>query len=224
MDIQYSEEEFKKCKSVGKLPLLCLRCGRTFLKRKSLIVQLMQGKAYYSPNQGSYCSISCHNGLAKNEVDCLNCSAKFLKYPKDIKRSKGKNFCSSSCSASFNNRHKTTGTRRSKLEVWIEEQLRGLYPDMEILFNRKDSIGSELDVYFPSLKVAFELNGIFHYEPVFGESKLNQIEGNDHRKFQACGEAGISLCVIDTSQQKKFTEKSSEKYLSIIKTIVDDHL
>ena len=38
-----------------------------------------------------------------------------------------------------------------------------------------EAINSELDVYVPSLNLAFELNGIFHYEPIYGEKKLNQI-------------------------------------------------
>ena len=116
-----------------------------------------------------------------------------------------------SCAGTYNNTHKTHGTRRSKLEVWIEEQLTKLYPNLEIHFNQKDTINSELDIYIPSMKIAFELNGIFHYEPIFGEDQLNKIQNNDHRKFAACHEAGISLCVIDTSGQKYFKPKSSQR-------------
>ena len=126
-----------------------------------------------------------------------------------------------SCAGTYNNTHKTHGTRRSKLEVWIEEQLTKLYPNLEIHFNQKDTINSELDIYIPSMKIAFELNGIFHYEPIFGEDQLNKIQNNDHRKFAACHEAGISLCVIDTSGQKYFKPKSSQRYLDIITGIIN---
>lgn len=71
-------------------------------------------------------------------------------------------------------------------------------------------------IYFPSLKLAFELNGIFHYEPIYGSDKLSSIQNNDHRKFAACHEAGISLCIIDTSKQTYFKPKSSQRFLDII--------
>jgi len=88
--------------------------------------------------------------------------------------------------------------------------------------NDKTAINSELDIYLPKLRLAFELNGIYHYEPIYGAKKLNQIQNNDHRKFAACYEHGISLCVIDTSSQKRFTEKTSEPFLSLIVKIIDE--
>lgn len=132
-----------------------------------------------------------------------------------------RNFCSHSCSATYNNTHKTHGTKRSKLEIWLEEQLTTLYSNLEIHFNRKDAINSELDIYIPSLSLAFELNGIFHYEPIYGKEKLEKIQNNDGRKFQACLENNIELCIIDTSSQIKFAEKSSIKFLDIIIKIIN---
>ena len=64
-------------------------------------------------------------------------------------------------------------------------------------------------------------NGIFHYEPIYGLEKLQSIQNNDTRKFQACLERGIELCIIDSSSQKIFSEKSSRKYLEIIVTIIN---
>jgi hypothetical protein len=71
------------------------------------------------------------------------------------------------------------------------------------------------------MNLAFEMNGIFHYEPIFGQDKLEQIQNNDSNKFQKCQEKNISLCLIDTSGQKQFTEKSSQKYLDIIMNILN---
>ena len=102
-------------------------------------------------------------------------------------------FCTHSCAARYNNTHKTTGNRRSKLEVWLENKLINLYPELEIHFNRKDTINSELDVYIPMLKVAFELNGIYHYVPIHGIELLTRIKNNDNKKIQACIEQGIEL-------------------------------
>ena len=154
-----------------------------------------------------------------NNIVCLHCEKSFVKLTAEIKRSKN-HFCSRSCSVTYNNTHKTKGTRRSKLEKWLEEQLTNLYPELEILYSNKTTINSELDIYIPSLKLAFELNGIFHYEPIFGKSKLNQIQNNDNRKFQACIENGIELCIIDTSQHKYVKPSTSQKYLDIINNII----
>ena len=215
----FTDKEFNNAKSIDLLPCKCYCCGETFHKSKHTIQRAM------NPNhsiKNMYCSKLCQSKsqITKVSVICNNCKVSFEKKPTDINRTNN-NFCSKSCATTYRNGHKTTGTRISKLELWIQSQLDDLYPNIEILYNRKDTINSELDIYIPSLKLAFELNGIFHYEPIYGESKLNQIQNNDNRKFQACLEQGIELCIIDTSQQKYFKEKSSLKYLNIILTIIN---
>jgi len=156
----------------------------------------------------------------KVKLNCLNCNVIFYKYPNQYKKRKN-HFCSKSCAASYNNKHKTKGTRRSKLEIWLEQQLTKQYSDLEILYNNNKIIGSELDIYIPKLKLAFELNGIFHYEPIYGDKKLNQIQNNDSNKFELCQEQNISLCIIDTSKQIYFKEKTSKKYFNIICEIIN---
>ena len=138
------------------------------------------------------------------------------------KSKSGNQFCSRSCSNKYNNARKTKGTRVSKLEVWLSKQLPELFPDLEFHFNRKDAINSELDIFIPKLKLAFELNGIFHYEPIFGSEKLSSIQNNDDRKFQACIEAGIELCLVDVSSMTYFKPKKGQKYLDIITNIIND--
>jgi hypothetical protein len=71
------------------------------------------------------------------------------------------------------------------------------------------------------MKLAFELNGIFHYESIYGEAKLHQIQNNDKRKFQACLERGIELCIIDSSNLKYFKESNAKPYLDIIINIIN---
>lgn len=163
-----------------------------------------------------------HFNTLKIKSKCGDCGILIEVLPKVLSKSKsGFCFCSQSCSAKYNNAHKTAGTRRSKLEVWIESQLCALYPNLEIHFNRRDTIDGELDIYIPSLKLAFELNGIFHYEPIFTEEKLKSIQNNDQRKFQACLERGIELCIVDTSKQKYFKEDSCKEYLNIVKNLIE---
>lgn len=160
---------------------------------------------------------------AFSTVICTNCTKQFSKTNGNIKQSKN-HFCSRSCAATYNNKHKTFGSRKSKLEQWLAQQLKILYPDLEIHYNRKDAIDSELDIYIPSLKLAFELNGVFHYEPIYGENKLKQIQKNDSRKFLACANAGISLCIIDTSKIVYCIPKNYQWVLDIVHRIIDGEL
>lgn len=131
-------------------------------------------------------------------------------------------FCGRSCCSKFTVTHKTKGDNRSKLERWIESKLNNLYPNLEIHYCRRDKINAELDIYIPSLNLAFELNGIFHYEPIFGEQRLKYAKTNDQRKFQACIENKIELCIINTSKLTgKFTENKSEPYLKIVTDLIN---
>jgi len=155
-------------------------------------------------------------------VACAQCSKPTEKALRDISESKsGKNFCSRSCAATYNNTHKTIGTRVSKLEIWLATKLVKLYPTIEFHFNRKDAINSELDIYLPNFDVAFELNGLFHYEPIYGPDKLAQIQNNDTRKFQACLERGIELCIIDTTSMQKFKEHKATKFLEVVCSVIN---
>lgn len=174
-----------------------------------------------------YCSEECRlnaKGHSKiSAIPCFLCGKETKKANKDVRVNKN-NFCSHSCCAKYSNAHKTSGIRRSKLEAWLESQLVALYPVLDFHFNQKDAIKAELDIYLPSLKLAFELNGIFHYEPIFGVNKLEETKSNDGRKFQACLERGIEMCIIDTSKQKMFKPATSQIYLDIIVKVINQKL
>lgn len=200
------------------ISIKCKHCGVEFSRRKSDITRnLKRGRP-------SFCTSVCHNLFLvetySTVLPCSQCGIIFTKKTAQLSKS-GNNFCTHSCSAKYSNAHKTKGTRRSKLELWAEEKLKELYPKLDLTFNSREAINSELDIYIPSLKLAFELNGIFHYEAIYTELKLDQIQNNDRRKFQACIEQGISLCIIDTSGQKFFRPESSQKYLDIIINILE---
>lgn len=216
----FTNKEFDQSKSSDKLPLKCYQCSNTFYREKKYIKFIEK-----TPDRNIFfCSYNCKRLHEQNRITlkCSNCNIDIVKTPRELKRSKsGNHFCSKSCAAIYNNKHKSFGNRRSKLEIWLEEQLNKLYPNMNFLFNDKETIGSELDIYIPSLNIAFELNGIFHYEPIYGVNKLQQIQENDQSKSKACHDAKIDLCVIDTSEQKYFKPKTSQKYLDIIITIIN---
>lgn len=219
MNKLFSEIEYTKAKREDLLLLECELCKVHFYKTKGSIC-VANKASILNPTRLSYCGTKCRNLHMKKRVlcKCKHCEKDISKVVKSIKKNV---FCSQSCAASYNNTHKTHGTRVSKLEKWIKEQLTILYPDLEIHYNRKDAINSELDIYIPSLKLAFELNGIYHYEPIHGNDLLTKIINNDNRKFQACIESGISLCIIDTSSQTYVKPSTSEKFLTIIKNIIN---
>lgn len=214
----YNQEQFDASNVTNKFPCKCEICSNIFHKSKRDILKVLNGQ-----RTGKYCSKTCKSigRRTKKEVICANCGKTFDKILSQLHKN---NFCSNSCAATYNNKHKTKGNRRSKLEVYLETELIKLYPTTEIHFNNKNIINSELDIYIPSLKLAFELNGIFHYEPIYGNDKLGQIQNNDNRKFQACIEQGIELCIIDTSQQKYFKSETSQKYFDIIRNIIKERL
>jgi len=206
-----------------KLPMKCERCDEVFYIEKKLIKYYLSQRK----NSGKFCSNACKysNLITSAILSCKKCNCIVNRRKSQLKKSKSGNvFCSTSCSAKYNNVHKTKGNRRSKLEIWIESQLNFSYPNLIIKFNDKETINSELDIYISSLNLAIELNGIFHYEPIHGSSKLSSIKENDIRKFQSCSERQIDLFVINVSGQKYFQEKTSIKYLKIIENIINNRL
>ena len=207
-----------ECKSC-----LCIFLGDKRAVKRSLGLIKGDGK-----NKIDYCSTKCQREyeerFSKIECKCSNCSTSLIKRKSELKKSKtGNLFCTKKCSAEFNNKNKTTGVRRSKLESWIEHKLCSKY-EFEIIFNGKEAIGSELDIYIPSLNLAFEINGIFHYEAIYGDNKLNSIINNDRIKFQSCLSKKIELCVINTTESKNFKPERDIKYLKIIEDIIEEKI
>lgn len=217
----FTEIEFKNASCYDELNLRCEYCGETFVSTKKKIKYELKKKR----GKFKFCSRNCSykSKCKKVKVNCKNCNVEFLKSLFEFKRSPN-SFCSSSCSAIYNNTHKTFGIRRSKLEKWLEENLINLYPNLEMHFNRKDTIDAELDIYVPSLKLAFELNGIFHYKPIYGENKLKAIQENDTRKFQACLKKEIELCIIDTYNVNYSEKEKNQIFLDIITNLVNQKL
>lgn len=213
---QYTQEQYEQAKYSDKLQILCPVCNTVKTISKKSIHEA------HRRNLESCCSPACASRRKRNKIEtiCKQCGKPIKRLKCHIAKSKYQ-FCTNSCSASYWNVHKTWGTNRSKLEYWIEEQLNILYPDLKILYNDVGAIESELDIYIPALRLAFELNGIFHYEQIFSTVGFERTQNRDKQKIIRCYEKNIELVVIDTSSQKQFSSHTSSKFLSIIQTIID---
>ena len=213
-----SIEQMLSSKYSDMIPLKCDYCQQNFERMQKYIKSDLKLRAY----KGHFCSNACSvkSRDVRKEVECKQCNKKFLKKRCQLIKSPI-SFCSSSCAATYNNTHKTHGYRRSKFEIYLEQILPQKYSNLEFHFARKDAINSELDIYIPSLKLAFELNGIFHYEPIYGSDQLNKIQNNDKRKFQACLEKQIELCILDVSTISYFKPEKVQKFVNIITDIID---
>ena len=192
--------------------IVCEQCQKQFHKWPHRIIK----------DTKHFCSNKCkkENQGRRLSVACMKCEKVFLKDENQVNKTKN-NFCSRSCATSYNNTHKTYGTRRSKLEIFLEEKIKEHYPELELICNQKSAIESELDFYFPQLRFAIELNGITHYEPIYGEDKFEKIQNNDKRKVIACYEQGIELAVIDSSSCSYLSPKNKEKYQKIIFELIE---
>lgn len=207
------------------LKLTCQVCQKTIIKKRRYVQKNRKRSNYVT------CSGSCARQLSatgKNFVvrECPVCSKEVRRTLSAVNRSKSKVvFCGLSCAAHQNNLNRPVGLRRSALEIWIESKLIERYPDLKIDFNRKNAIGSELDIYIPEFKLAFELNGFFHYFRIkknnYGSIILKRTKANDARKVKACNEARINLHVINTSRVGHFSFSKSNRILSKITKVID---
>jgi len=201
---------------MGKI-IQCNYCHKDVYKTPSII---RRAKLLFCNKS---CSASYYNSkrlLKGKMIRCPICDKEVYKLPSRIKE---KNFCSKSCSTIFYSPYKNIHSR-SKLEIWLEEKIKLEFPTIEIKFNDRKTIGAELDIFIPSLKLAIEINGIYHYEPIRGEDLLEKTKNRDTRKFQLCLQYGIELAIFDTSKMGTFNEKVGEPYFKLIRGIISRKL
>jgi len=135
----YTKTEYNQASSNDKLALQCYVCGKTYYKYKRYINSFLK---YHNPQENSckYCSKKCEKKgkfKPRTEFLCDYCNNKVIRADYELRSKRRKSnrvFCNRSCAAKYNNRHKKTGTRRSKLEKYIESQITIDFPNLKALY------------------------------------------------------------------------------------------
>jgi hypothetical protein len=112
---------------------------------------------------------------------------------------------------------------RSKIEHYVESRLNEDFPSIEFLYNDKNVLGLELDIYSPSLNLAIELNGVFHHLPIYGEDVLRKIQTRDALKVEKCAAMNIELHSIDLGNEG-FTKHYADRIYQLVHDIIQSKL
>lgn len=166
------------------------------------------------------CPNNPDNSLIK--VPCANCGTPLQVTPKYFNRTRhGNNFCNKSCAAFH--RHKNgqiKKTNRSKAEIKILEAINQKFPELEVLCNNRTLLsGLELDLYIPSLKLGIEYNGPLHYQPIFGQEKLEKGQRYDTMKAQRAYDLGIRILTLP--HYAALLPEQIKQTLELIENLVD---
>ena len=201
------------------IKLKCEYCQKIF-KRES------KNQPKYKGRIRAYCDNKCSNQhrtqLNTVKSNCGFCDKPIIKMLSQSKKSKsGKFFCNSSCAASFNNKLKRK-SRRSKIERKFYDLLVKEFPNLDILSNDKTMLdGYEADVCIPKLKLAIEWNGIVHFKPIYGQTKLDKIQTIDADKLEIAANKDINLIVIpDLVSNDKILQKAFRDVRDIINKLL----
>lgn len=219
-------DTLKNFKSRDLLPLECEVCSSKFYKTKNLVQRGIKGTRKLNVCSekcrktiiGNLNKISCRKYPETIDLKCTHCDKPFKRtyriYIRQVKNNK-KQYCSQSCSSS---NQRSTQNNRSTIELWLEEKLKNKYPNLDLLFNvRNVLVKCELDIYIPSLNLAFEINGAYHYKPIYGEKELVKRKEKDLYKKTECKNKKINLYIIDMRNYSNLRKSEKDLYQALTK-------
>lgn len=203
MDIQITQTELDALTCQAPVPTKCKHCNTIYNVDKNKVLKVFKKKITQPDTLDlAFCSRICRSLSTgtKATFSCSQCSKTFLRNTASKYRYNN-HFCSHQCSGRHSAANKTTGYNRSQYESYLEQELSA--KGVTVITNGRMH-GYELDLYLPAYKIAIEINGIFHYKPIYGQDKLDKTQFTDRMKLELCNNLGIDLIVFDISNFKAF--------------------
>jgi hypothetical protein len=209
-----------------QIEIHCKNCDRSILRNVSMLnVDKKRGRKL------QFCSYKCsgsyYSKLSKLNICCTNCAKIFTRKLGEISSNKrntktNNQFCSKSCSAIFNNKTRKK-SRRSKAESLLYTLIKNEFPNLEVINNDRSFLdGYELDIFIPSIKLAVEWNGIVHFQPIYGQEKLDKIQEIDSIKCKLAELKGINLIVIpDLKSTKNYVNEVFDRIKELIYKLIE---
>lgn len=161
------------------------------------------------------------NTKPRVEFICPVCGKTLMVTEHELKERK---YCGGTCRNKVNNK-KIFGIR-SKAEIYMEGRLKNEFPNLLMMFNDREMLnGKELDVYIPSIGLAIEWNGIYHYKKIRDDGLFEKTINKDKQKVNDCVELGIELYIVkDLTSGNKFIKEETEKIIKFVKQKYENSL
>jgi very-short-patch-repair endonuclease len=113
---------------------------------------------------------------------------------------------------------KRAAVEGSKMEKFLFTHLKDQYNIMKHIDYIFGNDKFHLDLYVPELLTAIEIDGPMHYEPIFGDDRLEKRQAADSRKNGLCVQAGLNIVRI------RLEKRSSLRYYNSILAALADLL
>ena len=99
-----TQEDYDKLKTLEAVEITCQQCFNLFKTNKKNILKGLKYRDSYVKFCSSKCSSEFKSIENRQEINCTTCSKTISKTKAEMKKSNN-HFCSSSCAATYNNKH-----------------------------------------------------------------------------------------------------------------------